>query len=1058
MESMCDAGLLRTNYHHQPRGRMRGELLDVVVLLLLSYLAHAQTKGLHSYQINPKPCRVNELEGKCMFVWECINSGGTHIGMCVDAFMFGTCCGHNLTQAEVSRVPSGGEGGPAVLFTPPLHSSKRPPQLSRPSDHHQPSTRPPFVTRPHSSSSHNYDKWTKPFSTTSAPMESIEGNQIDSSWNNGIFITKPSSGRPTGRPTKLRPASSLVVTGSSTTTTTTTTTTTVAPPPLSSSTSPQPPSTFHTTTYPTSPANSLPNAQASSSGNTLKNHDRSTVEVVDPPIGASYNKNLIGCLNTSSFRHMCHSFGLRLTLLDPTRVAASGRASCIDNIITNIAPDLCESRMSSMIFSDHTAQECDIILPAANAILQKTGLGFARALYPRNLRRLSEWLRSYSWLNVYSLPSINGQAVEFFGVLLTAADSFCPWVPRKAKKTAKKIRNFSVALAPHKERVMFFLEKSRESPEDEGIADSLRGARREYRRQTKFIVVTSNDDIISTAHNRCKAAWRVVRQEAGHALLRSAQALPSCDLTASGFSEYFASSVTTLLESMGSFTGRESTTKLEIRFSEALCFLRLRRRPDCVFSLREVSVEQVFAAMLRLKNSRAVDVCGFDSGFIKAVAPFLVEQLTHLINMCFRTGYLPDFWKASVVTPVHKKGQTDRYDHFRPVSIISYFLKVIELVIYEQLQDYFEANNILDDSQFGFRRRRNTTQAVTELVSGCLEGLDRCETVGALLFDMSKAFDLVNLSLLLLKLRYYGFDETALAFFENYLFEWKQCVSFNGEYSDLRDLPSGVRQGSILGPLLFIVFTNDLPELMTHRVATAGNVNVKMIMYADDLTALVRAPSSDLYEESVRLVKSYISLWCSANYLVLNESKTQALTFSPRGSDSFAVTLLGLRLDEAVSWKPHICALRKSLGKLVFLLRRLSFAVSHGILLNAYYGLFESRLRYGVLLWGSSTGALAIFRLQKAAVRTLDGAPSDAHCRPIFKKLRLLTLPGLYALVSLVRIRNNIQEFPRLGDHHTYQTRNRDDLSINRHRLTLVQKRSPDFVGDQDFQPPSSKD
>uniref|UniRef100_A0A0K8TGC1 Peptidase S1 domain-containing protein n=1 Tax=Lygus hesperus TaxID=30085 RepID=A0A0K8TGC1_LYGHE len=266
---------------------MRGELLDVVVLLLLSYLAHAQTKGLHSklwnkdesymgimshqiqdlgYQINPKPCRVNELEGKCMFVWECINSGGTHIGMCVDAFMFGTCCGHNLTQAEVSRVPSGGEGGPAVLFTPPLHSSKRPPQLSRPSDHHQPSTRPPFVTRPHSSSSHNYDKWTKPFSTTSAPMESIEGNQIDSSWNNGNFITKPNSGRPTGRPTKLRPASSLVVIGSSTTTTTTsTTTTTVAPPPVSSSTSSQPPSTFHTTTYPTSPVNTLPNAQASSS-------------------------------------------------------------------------------------------------------------------------------------------------------------------------------------------------------------------------------------------------------------------------------------------------------------------------------------------------------------------------------------------------------------------------------------------------------------------------------------------------------------------------------------------------------------------------------------------------------------------------------------------------------------------------------------------------------------------------------------------------------------------------------------------------------------------------
>lgn len=212
-------------------------VLACLLVLWSSALVIGETKTQQNYQINQKPCWVNGAAGKCMFVWECINSGGSHIGMCVDTFMFGTCCAHNGTQPITSQVgASMGErernpGEPAILYSPPRRP--KPPSQSRPSDH--PTTRPTFITRPqrpHLSSSHIHDKWTKPETTTIVESH-IEGNQLDVTWTppqigrpSGLgvgFVT-----RPEGRPTKLRPPPPPASTTTTTTTSSTTSSTTTS--------------------------------------------------------------------------------------------------------------------------------------------------------------------------------------------------------------------------------------------------------------------------------------------------------------------------------------------------------------------------------------------------------------------------------------------------------------------------------------------------------------------------------------------------------------------------------------------------------------------------------------------------------------------------------------------------------------------------------------------------------------------------------------------------------------------------------------------------------------
>jgi hypothetical protein len=445
-----------------------------------------------------------------------------------------------------------------------------------------------------------------------------------------------------------------------------------------------------------------------------------------------------------------------------------------------------------------------------------------------------------------------------------------------------------------------------------------------------------------------------------------------------------------------------------------------------------------------------------------------------------KTGIFPDKLKIAQISPIYKKDDESLFNNYRPISLLPAISKVFEKIIFKQLYDYFHINKLFYNSQYGFRAEHSTEFAALELIDRVLVEMDKNEIPISIFLDLSKAFDTLDHPILLNKLDYYGIKGDALNLMKSYLSDRKQYVEIDGIQSDTLVIKTGVPQGSILGPLLFIIYIND--------IANSSNI-FEFIIYADDTTLsgtlkiIIKKSQMKSINEIINNELSNINDWLKVNKLSLNIQKSKFILFhtAQRNIPQLEIKIdnvkieqvkdfnfLGLTLNENLHWNAHINKISNRISRSLGILNKLKHFLPIQTKILIYNSLILSHLNFGILAWGYKCDR--IIKLQKKAIRILSLSKYNAHTEPLFKELKLLKCTDILKIQELKfyfkykhdKLPHYLQNLPIMSnrDMHNHATRLQSNIhqirtnheyskSCIKHDIIKVVNNTPTYILDK---------
>lgn len=444
--------------------------------------------------------------------------------------------------------------------------------------------------------------------------------------------------------------------------------------------------------------------------------------------------------------------------------------------------------------------------------------------------------------------------------------------------------------------------------------------------------------------------------------------------------------------------------------------------------LEPVTEREVYRMIRNLPNKSSCGIDDIPLTLIKACIEELTPPLTYLINQSFKESTFPEVLKIAKIKPILKKGGCSEIpDQYRPIALLPVLSKFFEKAMTNRIYNFLEKYNLINQNQYGFRKKRSTTQAVYTYVQEILTYIrDKSYAVGILL-DMSKAYDRVSHVILLSKLYEMGIRGAPHKWIKSYLADRRQCVQIDHLDKDTGELKSvlsdmvvtncSIPQGSVIGCILFLIYINDLPNV----------ANPLCVLFADDVSLLFQCKKieNDTINQMTNTYET-AKRWLQDHNLEINNKKTKIIQFRPyqkqqldlqvisnslniQETDNF--TLLGITLDSHLNWKSHVEKIKTKLSQFTYALSVIKINTNRDCALSAYYAYAYAWLRYGVVLWGHSTDTNDLFVIQKKCLRIINNIRPRESCKPHFLKGKILTLPSIYILESAIFVRQNINLF-----------------------------------------------
>ena len=754
---------------------------------------------------------------------------------------------------------------------------------------------------------------------------------------------------------------------------------------------------------------------------------------------------------THDYLELLYSYALIPTIYKPTRITET-TATIIDNIFTND-----ENVIKSSILVTDITDHMPTVLTTSNNLKSKpiadtfnTKISYKRKHTEANTTQFKQKLSNVKWQEVLDGNNAEDDYDKFIETFTTLYDEcipitkcsnnrrkepISPWITKgllKSINNKNKLYKQYINSPTIEKRQKFKTYKNK-------LNMLIRKAKRKYFFK-KF----------ERSKNDMKQTWNTINNILGRGKKQTCQnkfkddhgnVFTSPEDIANQFNDFFVN------------VGPKFASDIPNTQTKYYDYLRDPKKSSMY--MKPIIEKDVIKIIDKFKQNKSAGNDNIGNHIIKKLANEIAHPLTCIFNLSISTGIVPEKLKIAKVIPIYKKQDAEIFSNYRPVSLLPCFSKILERLVFDKCMDYININKILNDEQFGFRSNHSTYMAVLQVVDKINTAVDNNEMTVGIFLDLSKAFDTIDHNILLHKLEYYGFRGVVLEWFKSYLSNRKQFVSYDSHESQLKDIMCGVPQGSILGPLLFILYVND--------ITNTTNV-LDFTLFADDTTLLYSHKDIASQINMINEELDKVSDWFKANKLSVNASKTNYMILGTPHMTSVKIEkklnirlndkslerveytkFLGVLIDENLTWKKHIDCISKTLSRNIGIMNKLKHFIPERILYSLYCTFVLPYLNYGILIWGNTckTYLDKLIKLQKWAVRVISNSHYRSHANPLFQKYNILNVEDMHSLeLGVFMYKYSINDLPytfhnyfsKRSDIHDYQTRFKDDLNLTNNK------------------------